>query len=584
MIRKCNPNARIMKNKDVADLLERMGTLLEIKGELIFKIRAYFKAAENISNLSEDIEVLKNENRLSEIPGIGAALRDKITEYLETGKLKAYEELTQEVPASLLEIIDVPSVGPKKAKLFFEKLKIENLAELREAAETGKLLGLPGMQEKTIQNILKGIRIVRQGQERMNLGKATSVAEEFASALEKIPEIRQMVAAGSLRRGCETVGDIDILVESAHPAKIMEAFVHLPMVKSINAHGESKSSVLTKDNVQVDLRIVDEKSFGAALLYFTGSKDFNVKLRQIAIKEKKKVNEYGIFSVQGETEKYLAGKTEKDCFRALGLPDIPPELREEIGEAKLFGGTKIPKLIELKDIRGDLHTHSTWSDGRHSIAQMAEAARTRGYEYLGISDHSPRLRVARGVSAADLKKKKKEIDQLNKKLKDFRVLFGTEVEIDTEGNLDYNKDVLSSFDIVIAAIHSGFEQSPRQLTQRLLKACQNKYVNVIAHPTGVHIGKRDPYDFDFKGICKAAVEHNVFLEINAFPIRLDLNSANVYFARSQGVNFCINTDAHSTEHLEYMKFGIAVARRGWLEKRQVLNTLPLGEMEKVLRK
>ncbi len=576
-----------MKNKEVADLLERMGTLLEIKGEIVFKTRAYFKAAENIANLSEDIELIRRENRLEEIPGIGQTLAEKITQYLDTGRMAAYEKLTQEIPESLLEVVGVPSIGPKKAKLFFETLKIKSLEDLRKAAEGGRLQGLPGIQEKTIENILRGIRVVRQGQERMNLGTAAEIARVFICALQDLPEVKRIAAAGSLRRGCETVRDIDILVDSARPQAVMEAFVHLPQVKTINAHGETKSSILTKENVQVDLRVVGSESFGAALLYFTGSKSFNIKLRQLAIKKGMKVSEYGIFEVKGAAEKMLAGKTEEECFKALGLPFIPPELREEIGEERIFaGGTKfcVPALIEQKDIKGDLHVHSPWSDGHNTIAQMVEAAQKRGYQYLAVSDHSAHLKVAGGVSAEDLKKKKREIDALNEKLKDFRVLFGTEVEIDTEGNLDYNEKVLSEFDIVIASIHSGFEQGSERLTRRLVKTCQNRYVHGIAHPTGVHIGKREPYAFDFQEVCRAAVDNNVFLEINAFPVRLDLNSSNVYYARRQGVKFTINTDAHRIEHLDYMKFGVSIARRGWLKKADVLNTRSLKELMKAVQK
>ncbi len=578
-----------MKNKEIAEIFNRMGTLLEMKNENVFKVRAYYKAAENISNLAEDIESVKNEKRLSTISGIGKALEEKIIEYCETGKISAYGKLLEEIPESIFEVINIPSVGPKKAKLFYDQLKVKDLQGLRKAAENGKLLGLPGIKEKTIENILKGIKIVQQGQERMNLGTATQVAEEIIENLRKLKEVKQIAAAGSLRRRKETIRDIDILIDSSDPQRVMDIFVKLPSVKQVNVHGDTKSSILTQDNIQVDLRVVDPKCFGAALLYFTGSKSFNVKIRQIAIKKNMKVNEYGIFSVKREEEKRLASKTEEECLKALGLPYIPPELREEIGEQELFGKPgdtiikSIPQLIEQKDIRGELHVHSTWSDGSNSIAEMAEAVRKRGYHYLAISDHSPRLRVAGGVSVENLKKKKKEIDELNKRFKDFRILFGTEVDIDTQGNLDYNNKILSEFDVVIAAIHSGFEQPKEVQTKRLIKACQNKFVHIIAHPTGVHLGKREPYDIDLKELCQVARETNTCLEINSFPIRLDLNSANVYFARSQGVKFIINTDSHSLSHLDYIKFGVAIARRGWLTKKDVLNTMSCEELLKALK-
>ena len=573
-----------MKNHEICDLFNRMGMLLEIKDENIFKVKAYYKAAENIEALAEDIEDIRRENRLAEIHGVGKALEEKITEYLDTGKVSAYQELLQEIPESVLELVNIPSVGPKKAKLFWQKLKIKSVQQLAEAAEAGKLLGLPGIQEKTIENILRGIRVVKEGHERMNVAAASQIAEQFISALKKLPEVKQISVAGSLRRMRETIRDIDLLVDSTNPKKVMDTFIHLPQVKSVNAHGETKSSIVTKENVQVDLRVVAPESFGAALLYFTGCKNYNIKLRQIAIKKNMKVNEYGVFSLKGEREKLLAGRSEEECLKVLDVPYSAPELREDIGETELFSGQPIPQLIELKNIRGDFHVHSTYSDGKNTIFEMAEAARALGYQYLAISDHSARLKIARGVSVEDLKKKKQEIDELNSKLKNFRILLGTEVEIDTEGNLDYNDAVLRGFDIVVASIHSGFEQSKEKLTRRLIRACQNKYVHIIGHPTGRHIGKRESYDLDLKEFCKAAVDTNTFLEINAFPIRLDLDSANVYFARSQGVKFSINSDAHSIKHLGFMKYGVAVARRGWLRAEDVLNTFSLKELQKTIGK
>ena len=578
-----------MKNKEIAQIFTRMGILNEMRGENVFKIRAYFKAAENIENLAEDIGTLKEENRLSEIPGVGKALREKIIEYCDTGEVSEYKKLIEEIPESIFEVMEIPSVGPKKAKLFFDQLKIKNVEELRKAAQTGKLLGLEGIKEKTVENILQGIKIVQAGRERMNLGTAASIAGEIVAALRSLKEVRQIEAAGSLRRQKETIRDIDILIDSSNPQKVMDTFVHLPCVKKINVYGETKSSILTHDNVQVDVRVVEEKSFGAALLYFTGCKNFNVRLRQIAIKKDMKVNEYGIFKIQGEKEKLIASKTEEECLKALGLPLIPPELREDFGEEEIFVNVgkahcAVPTLIELSDIKGDLHAHSKWSDGLNTIAEMAQAARRLGYQYLAISDHSPSLRVAGGVSVENLKKKKEEIEELNAQNQNFRILFGTEVEIDSEGNLDYNEKILSEFDIVVASIHSRFEQSREQLTKRLVRACRNKYVHIIGHPTGVHLGKREPYDIDFKEVCKAAVDHNVFLEINAFPSRLDLNSANVYFARSQGVKFVIDSDAHAVNHLSYLRFGVSIARRGWLKKKDVLNTLPLENLMKAIKK
>ncbi|MCK5579708.1 MAG: DNA polymerase/3'-5' exonuclease PolX [Candidatus Omnitrophica bacterium] len=571
-----------MQNKQIAEIFRHMGTLLEIQGENVFKIRAYFNAAENIETLVEDIAVFRDENRLHEIPGIGKAFQEKIIEYLDTGKMSAYQKLIQQVPESILGVIGVPSVGPKKAKLFYDQLKIKSVDDLQQAAESGKLFGLPGIKEKTVEKILQGIHVVTAGQQYMTLAQASGVAQELIAALKKQVKVKKIEVAGSLRRQKEQVRDIDVLVVATDPAAVMDAFVHLPQVKQINARGETKSSILTNDNVQVDLRVVDLRNWGAALLYFTGSKNFNVKLRQLAIKKEMKVNEYGIFEIKGKKEKFVAGKTEKECLKVFGLPYIEPELREDAGEAVLFGANapKIPQLIEEKDIRGDLHVHSVWSDGHNTIEEIVRAAQKRGYEYIAISDHSPSLGVAKGLSIENLMKKKEEIVQLNKRLKNFKVLLGTEVEIDKDGNLDYNDKILAEFDVVIAAVHSGFNQPRGQLTKRLVKACQNKYVTAIAHPFGTHFGKREPYDIDFKEVCKAAVNSNTFLEINAFPIRMDLNSVNTYYARRQGVKFLINTDAHRIEHLDFMKYGVAIARRAWLTKEDVVNTSPVRQLLK----
>jgi DNA polymerase (family 10) len=554
---------------------------------------------------------------LGEIPGIGKALEEKIIEFFKSGSIDAYERLLRDVPESLLDVMNVPSVGPKKAKIFFKQLGVKTVDDLKRVASEGKLLGLPGFKEKTVENILKGIAVLKEGQKRLTILTATEVAHKFVESLKVLPQVKRIDVAGSLRRCKETIGDIDILVavtmdegrgtkderqrtamsighvrpssivsrpSSSDAKTIMDAFVRLPQVKSINAHGETKSSVLTQENIQVDLRVVSPEVYGAALLHLTGSQAFNVKLRQLAIKNGMKVSEYGVFKMQGEKEHLIACDTEEKCFKALGLPFFPPELREEIGEEEIFSGKKPPELITLDDIKGDLHTHSTYSDGRNTIEEMAAAAQALGYEYLALSDHSQKLKIARGVSQEDLLKKIKHIEGLNKKLKGFRVLCGSEVEIDSDGNLDYNEDTLARLDFVIASVHSGFEQTQEKMTQRLAKTCTNKYVHAIGHPFGRHIGKRDGYNIDFRELCRVATDTNTCLEINAFPIRLDLDSANAYFARHQGVKFLINTDAHAIEHLSYMKFGVGVARRAWLRKEDVINTRSLKDLEKALRK
>lgn len=573
-----------MKNFALSQIFRDIAQILEIKSENRFRIRAYERAAQNLETLTEDIEKMAAENRLLVIPGIGKDLEAKIREFLSTGKIKAYDELKKSVPEGLLEILKVPTIGPKTAALLFKELKIRGIEDLQRNARSGKLIGLPGIQEKTVENILKGIALVKKGKERMNLGLAKSVAEEFIAALKKLPEVKKISPAGSLRRMKETVRDIDILMVSPLPKRIMDFLVRLPQVKEVLAHGETKSSVLTKDGVQVDVRVVEAKSYGAALLYFTGSKNFNIKLRQMALRKQLKINEYGIFSTKGAKEVYVAGSTEEEMFRALGMDYVEPELREDSGEIELALKHKLPSLIALKDIRGDLHGHSTWSDGANSILEMAQAAKKRGYQYIALTDHSQGLKVANGVPIPDLKKKKQEIDKLNQGLKDFHVLYGSEVDIDSDGDLDYPDKVLAEFDIVVAAIHAGFKQSQEQLTRRIICACKNKHVDIIAHPTGVLWGQREAYDLNFDEVFKVARDTGTFLEINSFFNRLDLNDIHCRRAKELGAKMAITTDAHSIEQLGLMELGLAVARRGWLNKSDVVNTLSWEALLKAIKR
>ncbi|MDP3731424.1 MAG: DNA polymerase/3'-5' exonuclease PolX [Candidatus Omnitrophota bacterium] len=569
-----------MKNLEISAIFREITKILEIKGDNPFRIRAYERAAQNIDGLTEGIEDFIRDDRLTDIPGIGKDLADKIKEYVSTGRIKAYEDLKKKIPGGLLDLLNIPSVGPKTAKLLYEKLKIKDISGLEKAIQRNKLQGIFGIKEKTVENILKGIEILKRGRERMTLAQAVQVADEFVGALRKLPAVKKISVAGSLRRQKETVRDIDILMISRKPKKVMDVFTGLPDVATVLAKGETKASVRTKLDVQVDCRVEEDKSFGAALLYFTGSKNFNIKLRQIAIKKGLKLNEYGLF----RNGKFVCGRSEEEIFKSLGLPYIEPELREDSGEIELAKEFQLPHLIELKDIKGDLHAHSKWSDGRNSIEEMAIAARQRGYSYIAITDHSESLKIAGGLRVADLKKKKREIDKINGKLKDFRVLYGTEVDIDSEGRLDYKDQVLKEFEVVVAAIHTGFKQSKSQLTKRLLRACQNKYTHIIAHPTGRLWGTRDAYDIDMDEVLKAARDTNTHLEINAFPQRLDLNDLNCRRAKEIGARLVIDTDAHITGQLESMKLGVSVARRGWLTKNEVINTLSLEELLKALKK
>ncbi len=569
-----------MKNSQIATIFRDFAKILEIKGDNLFRIRAYERAAQNIEGLSESIENLSKQGRLTDIPGVGPDLSSKITEFLDTGKIRAYEDLKKKIPQGLLGLLNIPSVGPKKAKLLYEKLKIKNVADLQKAIDKHKLQGIFGVKEKTIENISKGISIVKKGKERMTLGQAILAADEFLKPLSKLPEVKRISVAGSLRRQKETVRDIDILVISHKPKKIMDTFTKLPSVKDILAEGETKASVRTKEDTQIDCRVVEEKSFGAALLYFTGSKNFNIKIRQLAIRKGLKINEYGVF----KKEKFVAGSTEEEIFKLLGMAYVEPEMREDTGEIELALKCKLPKLVELKDIRGDLHIHSKYSDGGNSIEEMINACRKIGYSYAAVTDHSVSLKVAHGLSIADLNRKKKEMDRLNSKLHGFRILFATEVDIDSDGKIDYPDRVLKGFDVVVAAIHTGFKQSSLQLTKRIISACKNKYVHIIAHPTARLWGTREAYDIDLDEILKSAKDTNTHLEINAFPERLDLNDHNSRRAKEMGVRLAINTDSHSINQLDSMKLGVSVARRGWLCKEDVLNTLSVEELIKTIKK
>ncbi len=568
-----------MKNLEVALIFRDIARILEIKGDNPFRIRAYLKAAQNIEALTEEVEVLIKAGALTKIPGIGKDLEEKTKEIVSTGRLKFYEELKKTVPSGVIEMLSIPGVGPKTAKLLYEELGIKDIPTLEKMARLGNLKGLPHLKEKTEENIIRGIELLKKGRERMDLATAINISQTFVNTLKKLREVKNISPAGSLRRMKETVRDIDILVSSKKSEKIMDTFTSLSLVKEVLAKGPTKSSVLTKENIQVDIRVVEENSFGAALLYFTGSKEFNIKLRQIAQKKGLKINEYGVF----KNAKRLAGKTELEIFKLLGLEFIEPELREDRGEIELAKENRLPKLVELSDIKGDFHVHSKWSDGNNSIKEMAEKAKALGYEYITITDHSQSLKVAGGLSVKELNQKRAEIGTLNKSLKGFRIFFGTEVDIDSEGKIDYKDEVLSEIDIVVAAIHSGFKQSKEHLTKRLIRACQNKHVDIIAHPTGRLWGTRDSYELDMDELLKVCRDTGTSLEINAFPQRLDLNDLNCKKAKELGVLLALGTDAHFLDQLEYMGLGLSVARRAGLEKRDILNTLSLEDLFKRLK-
>lgn len=568
-----------MKNREVAEIFRQIAEILEIQDEDPFRIRAYYKAAQNIESLGRDIAEIVEKEELEKIPGVGKDLAEKIKEIVRTGRLGFYEKLKDEIPEGLTLLMSVPGLGPKTSKLLYDKLKIRNIKGLEKAARTHKISGLPGIKEKTEENILRGIALIKKAKERMLLAQALSVSEEFIQALKKIKEVKQIEPAGSLRRRKETVRDVDILVTSSKAQKVMEVFTKLPQIKEVLAKGPTKSSVLTKDGIQIDLRVVEPKSFGAALLYFTGSKQHNIKLRQMAVKKGWKINEYGLF----RKNRWLAGKKEEDIFHKFRLPYICPELREDTGEIEAALKGRLPKIIDLEDIKGDLHVHSNWSDGSSRIEDMANAAKEKGYAYLAICDHSQSIKIAGGLTIERLKRQIDLIHKLNKKSKGFRILAGSEVDIKSDGSLDYPDKILKELDIVVAAIHTGFKQSEEQLTGRMVAAMENKYVGIIAHPSGRLLGQREPYALNMEKVLKKAKETETFIEINAFPERLDLMDINCRRARELGVKMAISTDAHISGHLDYMYLGVTVARRGWLEKKDVINTLPLEKLLELLK-
>jgi DNA polymerase (family 10) len=569
-----------MKNQQIARIFTEIAELLELKGENVFRIRAYQRAAQNIDGLAKDVSTLSDEELLS-IPGIGKDLVAKIHEYLEKGTVAKHEELKKEIPAGVLDLLRVPGLGPKKAKLFFEKLNVKDISELEKAIKSGKLKGMPGIQKKTEDNILQGIDLLKRRTGRTPLGRVLPLAEDIVRNIKDAAPVDRIEVAGSIRRRKETVKDIDILTTSKHPEKVMEAFVRNPHVRRILAEGPTKSSIISDDGIQVDLRVVDEDSFGAALQYFTGSKQHNIKLREMAVRAGLKINEYGVFREPGE--KKIGGRHEEDVYKALKLAYIPPELREDTGEIDAALHGKLPELLTLEDIKGDLHVHTDWSDGSHDLGTVVAAARKKGYEYIAITDHTKGLGVARGLDEKRLAAEIKLIDEANKKLSGFSILKGTEIDIRSDGRLDLSNEALANLDIVVASIHSGFKQTREQITKRLLSAIRNPLVSVIAHPTGRLIGERDAYAVDMEALLKEAAKYNVAMEINSYPLRLDLNDLHVKMAKQFGVQLVINTDMHVTNQLDFMTYGVSLARRGWVEKKDVLNALPYADLMRKLR-
>ena len=573
-----------MLNYNLAQIFYEIADFLDIEG-VAWKPQAYRKAARTIENLQEDVEEIYNEKGIKgllEIEGIGQALAEKIEEYIHTGEIKEYNKLKKGLPKGISELLEIGGLGSKKVAVLYQKLKIKNIKELEFAIKKNKVAEMPGFGQKTQENILAGIQLHKHGTERMLLGEALPIARQLVSELKKLKEAQQIEIAGSLRRKKETIGDIDILISSKNPVKVMDKFTSLSYVKRILAKGPTKSSVYLSSDIQVDLRVIDPKVFGAALQYFTGSKEHNIKLRGIAQNNGYKLSEYGLFNKK--TGKLVAGKTEEEIYKKLGRQYIEPELRENYNEIELAKDKKLPKLVELKDIKGDFHMHTIASDGANTAEEMALAAKKFGYEYIAITDHTKYDRIANGLNEKEMLEHAKRIRDLNKKIKGIKIFAGAEVAILADGSLDFPEDVLKKLDIVVASLHSGFKQDKDAATKRVLKALDNKYVDIFGHPTGRIIHKREPIKFNMPEVLKLCKERKVLLEINSSPSRLDLKDTDIKQAIDIGCKFVIDTDSHAASHFYGLEYGVATARRGWATPDHIVNTKPLNQLHRYFRK
>ncbi|KAF5434071.1 DNA polymerase (family 10) [Candidatus Methanophagaceae archaeon] len=572
-----------MINLDIARIFAEIADILEVKGANTFKIRAYRRAVATIESLPQDLKVIAERGgvkELKKIPGVGDAIAKKIVEIVETGDCKSHIELKQEVPPSLLELLAIPRVGPKTLAKLHAELGIDSISDLEEAAKSHQLEDLPGLGTKVEENILKGIEQYKRYQGRVLLSKALPYAESIVNDLKKLDVVEDITIAGSLRRMRETVGDIDILVVSNSPKEVMDTFTSLDGVEDIVAKGDTKSSIVIR-GMDVDLRVVGAESFGAAAHYFTGSKHHNIRIRELGMKNGLKINEYGIY----KGDERIGGKEELEVFKSVGLTYIPPELREDRGEVEAAKDGKIPELIEISDLKGDLHVHTRWSDGKNSIAEMAEAAIALGYEYIAVADHSPAVGIAGGMTEDKIAERQIEIEIVNTRFEaegtGFRVLSAAEVDIKSDFSMDYKDEILKDLDLVVGAVHSKFSQDRDTMTKRIITAMENPHVDIIAHPTGRILGKREPYDVDMAQLMETAKATGTILELNSFPNRLDLKDVHCRMAKDYGVSVAISTDSHNAMQMrDVIRYGVATARRGWLEAKDVVNTKVWGEVLK----
>jgi DNA polymerase (family 10) len=569
-----------IRNADIADIFDRIADYLEIEGENPFKIRAYRNAGRTIQGLGPEVrDLVAGGEELTGLPGIGRELAAKIVEILETGTAQALEKLKGKVPAGVIEMLKIQGLGPKRVSTLYHELKIESLAALKEAAEAGRIQALAGFGVKTEQHIREAVEALSQRPVRVSIALAGPSVESLLDDLQQVAGVLEVAVAGSFRRCRETVGDIDILVAARADSPVMERFAGGEDVGQVLARGSTKSSIVLRSGLQVDLRRVDRESFGAALQYFTGSQAHNIAIRRIGRQRGFKINEYGVFSADGK----VAGDTEESVYRVLDLSWVPPELREDRGEIEAAREGRLPELIALADIKGELHSHTTATDGRNSLEEMALAAKRCGMKYLAVTDHSQYLKVVDGLDERRLLAQLEEIDRLNAKLKGIRLLKGVEVEILEDGGLDLPDRILQQLDLVIGSIHSRFQLPARQQTERILRAMDHRFFSILGHPSGRLINERDPYEVDMAAVIQKAKERGCFLELNANPQRLDLTDTHCQMAKEAGVLVAVNTDAHSVAEFGQLRYGLGQARRGWLEKKDVLNTRPLNELLKLLK-
>jgi DNA polymerase (family 10) len=569
-----------MENRHIADIFDEIADVLEIRDESVFRIRSYRRGARVIRDLPEDVKSLVERGELLDVPGIGKSLAEKVEEIMATGTTKFYEKIKKSPEYELLPLLTIPGIGPRHAIQFYRVLGVVTVDDLEKAAREGRLRSLDRMGEKLEEKILKGIEQYRRRGGRFLLSEGLMQAEAVVSEIGKFKGVSKIDVAGSLRRMKETIGDIDILVISRSPKKIMNAFTSMESVSDVLVKGDTKSSVVLTSGIQVDLRILRRENYGAALHYFTGSQDHNVIIRDRGKRMGLRVSEYGVFNV--ETAERLGGKTEEEVFEAVNLPFIPPELRENRGEFEAADAGRLPVLVEINDIKGDLHIHTVATDGRNTAQEMAAGAKKLGYRYIAITDHSRAVRVAGGLDEDELASHIRAIRKANREVGGIEVLTGVEVDILKDGSLDISDKVLKKCDVVIAAVHSGFSMPRTEMTRRILKALENENVNILAHPTGRLIGEREPYEVDIDAVIAQAAKLGVALELNAFPDRLDLKDIHCRAARDAGAKISIATDSHATVHLENMRYGVGTARRGWCEAGDILNSMSLSKLKKFL--